>query len=909
MKRELVTGIPKIDVEAKVCGSCLLGKQARHSFPKATSYRASKALELVHGDLCGPITPSTSAGNRYILVLIDDFSRYMWIALLKEKSEAFTKFKTFKSLVEQETKMQIQTFRTDRRGEFVSREFNTYCSESGIRRHLTAPYSPQQNGVVERRNRTMMEMTRSIMKHMSVPNYLWGEAVRHTTYLLNRIASRVVKDQTPYEAFRSKKPNIGHLRIFGCIGYAKVEAKLLKKLDDRSRMLVHLGTEPGSKAYRMFDPQSQKIIVSRDVVFDETKGWNWSTSMTDENGAGSFKVIAGAFGNHGLQETESGEIKTEEKVAEEDHEVSVEEENNGESEDDRDETSENDPMELRRSTRVISKPKYLEDYVLLLAEEEGERLLMCLNNEPESFEEAKIHKEWLRACEAEIESITKLDSWELVDLPPGAKPIGLKWIFKLKRNSDGSINKYKSRLVAKGYVQRYGIYYEEVFAPVARIETIRLLINLAATNGWEIHHLDVKTAFLHGELKETVYVSQPEGFEVKGSEEKVYKLKKALYGLKQAPRAWNDKLNKILLSFEFTRCHKEPSVYRKEIGGKLLVVAVYVDDLFVTGTCMKAINEFKREMANTFEMSDLGKLSYYLGIEVTQHDGGITLNQNRYALKILEEAGMKDCNPVAIPMESGLKLEKSEQEKEIDATGYRKIIGCFRYLLHTRPDMSYAVGVLSRYMSSPRVSHGAAIKQCLRYLRGTTSFGITFEKAESNATKLVGYSDSSHNVDPDDGRSTTGHIFYLGSSPITWCSQKQDTVALSSCEAEFMAGTEAARQAIWLQDLLQEIVGPSREKTVIRIDNRSAIALTKNPVFHGRSKHIHTRYHFIRECVEKGLMTVEHIPRNEQKADILTKALGRLKYKEMRDLIGMHDVEEKKFKFERENVGANLKIA
>ena len=236
---------------------------------------------------------------------------------------------------------------------------------------------------------------------------------------------------------------------------------------------------------------------------------------------------------------------------------------------------------------------------------------------------------------------------------------------------------------------------------------------------------------------------------------------------------------------------------------------------------MKAINEFKGEMTSKFEMSDLGRLTYYLGIEVTQHGDGITLNQNRYALKILQEAGMRECNPVHVPMEAGLKLEKSEEGKEIDATGYRKIIGCFRYLLHTRPDLSYCMGVLSRYMSSPRVSHGMAIKQCLRYLRGTTSFGITFERARRNATRLVGYSDSSHNVDLDDGRSTTGHIFYLGNSPITWCSQKQDTIALSSCEAEFTAGTEAARQAIWLQDLLQEIIGASREKTVIHIDNRS----------------------------------------------------------------------------------------
>lgn len=280
-----------------------------------------------------------------------------------------------------------------------------------------------------------------------------------------------------------------------------------------------------------------------------------------------------------------------------------------------------------------------------------------------SFEEAKKYKEWLQACESELDRITKLDSWELVYLPPGAKPIGLKWVFKIKRNSDGSINKYKFRLVAKGYVKRYGIDYEEVFAPVARIETIRFLIYLASTKGWEIHHLDVQTAFLHGDLKETVYVMQPEGFEVKGSEQKIYKLKKALYGLKQPPRAWNDKLNRIQLGFSFTRCLKEPSVYRKEIGGKLLVVAVYVDDLFITGTCMEMITEFKGEMASKFEMSDLGRLTYYLGIEVTQGVDGITLNQRRYAQKILEEAGMRDCNPAHIPMEPGLKLANSEEEK------------------------------------------------------------------------------------------------------------------------------------------------------------------------------------------------------------------------------------------------------
>ncbi|KAG7559183.1 Integrase catalytic core [Arabidopsis thaliana x Arabidopsis arenosa] len=910
--KKLILGAPAIKVEKEICSSCLLGKQTRQSFPQETTYRATKKLELIHGDLCGPISPSTSAGNRYIFVLIDDFSRYMWTILLKEKGDAFKRFQNFKALVEQESGSRIQTFRTDRGGEFVSSEFNSFCEESGIKRHFTAPYTPQQNGVVERRNRTLMEMARSIMKHMKLPNYLWGEAIRHSTYILNRVSTRALKDKTPYEGFRGKRPTVEHIRVFGCIAYAKINKPHLKKLDDRSRMLVHLGIEPGSKAYRLFDPQMQKVVVSRDVIFDEAKGWNWEHKTATKDGDGSFHITFDTYGNNGLREngetTEKEQAETEHglqnhdpidnDLSESDTETEDRAESNEEEESENVDPSCVSPPVLRRTERQIIKPKYLEDYVLM-AEEEGEVLLLCLNDEPRSFHEAKEIKEWINACEDEINSIEKLKTWNLVDLPLGASPIGLKWVFKLKRNSDGSINKYKARLVAKGYVQQYGVDFEEVFAPVARIETIRLLIDLAASHGWEIHHLDVKTAFLHGELKETVYVNQPEGFEIKGEENKVYKLNKALYGLRQAPRAWNNKLNQILCELHFKKCSKEPSVYRKEVGKHLLVIAVYVDDLFVTGTNLKIIKEFKEEMSSKFEMSDLGKLTYYLGIEVIQHNEGIALNQHRYALKILEEAGMRDCNPVHTPMETGLKASKSEHEKEVDATSYRKNVGCLRYLLHTRPDLSYCVGILSRYMQSPRESHAVAMKRCLRYLKGTTSLGLAFKRS-NNVPKLIGYSDSSHNVDPDDGKSTMGHIFYLGEGPISWCSQKQSVVALSSCEAEFMAGTEAAKQAIWLQDLLSEIAGTPNEKVTVFIDNQSAIALTKNPVFHGRSKYIHRRYHFIRECVELGQIEVMHVPGEEQKADILTKALGRIKFSEMREFIGVQEVKKGGFKLKEE---------
>lgn len=273
---------------------------------------------------------------------------------------------------------------------------------------------------------------------------------------------------------------------------------------------------------------------------------------------------------------------------------------------------------------------------------------------------------------------------------------------------------------------------------------------------------------------------------------------------------------------------------------------------------------------------------------MSQCKEAIKIKQEAYALKILKEAKMQDCNPSHTPMDPNLKLSKAENETDVEATGYRKLVGCLRYLLQTRPDLAYSVGVVSRYMQKLKKSHAVAMKQILRYLRGTTSMGIKYNRGDT--MELIGYSDSSHNIDPDDGRSTTGHVFYFGSSPITWCSQKQGTVALSSCEAEYMAASSAACQAVWLRELISEITGRPPQKVLLKVDNTSAIALVKNPVFHNRSKHIKSRYHYIRECVDGEEIVVEHVSGSEQRADILTKALARIKYKEMRDLLGVGEL-------------------
>lgn len=296
----------------------------------------------------------------------------------------------------------------------------------------------------------------------------------------------------------------------------------------------------------------------------------------------------------------------------------------------------------------------------------------------------------------EIEAIEKNGTWALTDLPSGHRAINLKWVYKVKRDTRGEIIKHKARLVAKGYVQQYGIDFEVVFAPVTRLETVRLLLALEAKNEWEVHHLDVKSAFLNGKLYEEVYVNQPEGYVKEGQEEKVYKLFKALYRLRQAPRAWYTQINKCLEKLGFVKCPLEHAVYTRREGEESVIIGVYVDDLIITETNVENIVKFKDQMSKEFEMSDLGKLSYYLGIEVNQREGCIELKQTAYAKKVLEKAGMLDCKPVKFPMEPRFQLHKDENGKTVNPTEFKSTVGGLRYLVHTRPDITYAVGVVSR---------------------------------------------------------------------------------------------------------------------------------------------------------------------------------------------------------------------
>ncbi|KAF8783882.1 hypothetical protein HU200_000329 [Digitaria exilis] len=908
----MVCGLPLIEHVGELCDSCLTGKRRRLSFPKKASYRAEDLLELVHGDLCGPITPATNGGRRYFLFLIDDNSRYMWLTLLSSKDEAATAIKHFKARVETETGKKLKVLRTDRGGEFTSMEFGPYCAAEGVGRHLTAPYSLQQNGVIERRNQTIVGMARSMLKAKKMPTAFWGEAVTMVVFILNRAPTKSLKGITPFEAWHGT-----------CVGHVKVTKPNLSKLEDRSAPMVFLGYEPGSKVYRLYDPRSRRVVVSRDVVFDEAASWDWKESGDGEATAGgassSFTVEYTAYPGAGeitpqspsrsrvpgiLEQPQSpsrsrvpGILEQEKSPQPRARGISVTFEGAGHSRagailetpsisrppkgpvgtPPASEAGEATPPEQSpaRATspvgiRFVKPPSVVSPNVDFEYDDKPLRF-RTLNDlelhlgsaeEPPSFAEAEKEECWRRAMLEEMAAVEENRTWELVPPRIGCKPIGLKWVFK-------------ARLVAKGYVQREGIDFEEVFVPVARMESVRVLLALAAQRGWSVHHLDVKSAFLNGELAEEVYVQQPPGFVVAGKE-----------GM--APWAWNTKLDASLASLGFTRCETEHALYTKTTAHGRLIVGVYVDDLIVTGTEQRDIDKFKCDMKAMFRMSDLGLLTYYLGIE------------SAYARKLLERSGMKGCKASLTPMDEKLKLSKESSAPKVDATSYRSIVGGLRYLEHTRPDISFIVGYVSRFMEDPREDHLATVKRLLRYVAGTIGYGLVYKQGRGeqlelqghgDPLELLGYSDSDMAGDVDGRRSTTGVIFFLGASPVTWLSHKQKVVALSTCEAEYIAASTACCQGVWLGRVLLELTEENAPAPVLRVDNQSAIALAKNPVLHGRSKHIDIKYHYIRVCIERGQIKVEYVETARQLGDILTKPLGRTRPAELRTKIGSLDLE------------------
>ena len=821
---EAVRGIPPFTEITLNCHACQFGKQNRKSFPRST-WRSSQKLQLIHTNVAGPLSTPSLNGSKYYLLFIDDFSRMCWIYFMKFKSEVAGIFWRFKKNVENQSNCRIQAIRSDNGREYTSTEFNLYCEEAGIEHQLTAPYTPEQNGVSERRNRYIMEMARCMLHEKNLPKVFWAEAANTAVFLQNRLPTKLLAEKTPFEVWYNYKPSLSFLKVFGSTCFVHIPQIKRDKLDKKAMQGIFVGYSTISKAYKVYLPQTQKITITRDVQFHEDDKWNWDE--TQEITVLDDQIIT-PLQNESIDES---------------------------------------PVRGTRSLEEIYQRS---------------NVAVC---EPENYEDAQMNPAWQEAMKEEIHMIEKNHTWELVDRPADKNIIGVKWIFRTKLNADSSINKFKARLVVKGDAQVYGVDYSDTFAPVARMDTIRLLLAVAAHKNWKVFQMDVKSAFLNDDLQEEIYVEQPVGFVVQGEEDKVYMLKKALYGLKQAPRAWYGRIDDYLTGFGFQKSLSESTLYVKKIDDDVLIVSLYVDDLLVTGSNLQQIERFKQDMMQAFEMSDLGLMSFFLGMEIKQSRGVIFIGQEKYTKEILKKFQMENCKPTATPMNQKDKFSKEDETARVNEEKYRSLIGCLLYLTATRPDILYATNLLSRFMHCLSELHMRAAKRILRYIKGTCSFGVKFMQCKT--LKLHGFSDSDWGGFIDDMKSTSGFCFNLGSAIFSWSSKKQSIVAQSTAEAEFIAATAAVNQALWLQKLLRDLHMEEEEATEISVDNQAAIAISNNPVFHGKTKHFNIKLYFIREVQKNGDVKLLYCRTEDQMADLFTKALPANRFEFLTRLIGV----------------------
>ena len=841
-KKKLVNGMDyPLDAELSFCEGCIEGKMHRKSHKPVGEIRSTEVLQLVHTDVCGPMQTESIGGNRYFVTFIDDFSRYTAVYFMKRKSEVLNKFKEFEAKTTNWAGCRIKTLRTDGGGEYTSDEFQRYLKMKGISHDMSMPYSPQQNAVAERMNRTLVEAARAMLVHSGLSKMCWAEAVSTAAFVRNRVATTALKpEQTPYERWYGEKPDISALRVFGCMAYALVPDSERKKLDKKAVKMRFIGY-CGRKGYRLLDEHRRKVIVRYDVDFNEA---DFGQTATPDD-----------------CEQQSVEFDAEEPVEhQEQHQAAVPEQ----------------PQRMRRAPVRFGYDEYV-DIAMVKTQHFALRATDII--EPTTIDEAfqtDQAEQWKAATDLEYASLLENETWELVPLPEGRETVGCKWVFKVKHDSQGRIERFKGRLVAKGYSQKYGIDYDETFSPVVRFSSIRTLLAYAVQHRMLIHQMDVVTAFLNGQLNEDIYMQQPPGYIQPGQEELVCKLKKSLYGLKQSPRCWNKTFREHMTIMGFKQSDADPCVFIRK-GNELSIVAVYVDDLILITETLDEMQEIKSYLTNTFKMNDMGQLHYCLGISITIDEGGqrLQLSQKQYILKALERYGLTDVTPVSTPMDQNVKLVKDDGfSKSVEPVRYQSMIGSLLYAaIGTRPDISHAVGVVSKFSSNPTEAHLTAVKRIFRYLKRTIDLKLQYQKRDND--ELVGYCDADWASDLDSRHSVSGSVFIMTGGAVSWMSHKQATVALSTTEAEYVALGSATQEVIWLRKLLNDLGVDTTKPTIIHEDNQGAIAIARNPVGHKRTKHIDIKHHFVREQVDNGVVMIKYCQSKDMLADILTKPLSK----------------------------------
>ncbi|KAJ9560782.1 hypothetical protein OSB04_005942 [Centaurea solstitialis] len=982
VSKNLVKGLPETRLSNDtLCPACEQGKMTRSSHPPTMDTSSKSPLDMIHMDLCGPTRTESLARKKYMLVLVDEFSRFTWVEFLRAKSDAADRIIAFIKRIQVLLGRRVKKLRSDNGTEFRNAKLQSFLEDVGISHNFSAVRTPQQNGVVERKNRTLVEAARSMMAHSGVPQSFWAEAVSTACYTQNRTLIVKRTGKTAYEMVEQRKPTIDYFRVFGCKCYVLNDRDDLGKFEPKSDESIFIGYSHNSKAYRVFNKRTRTILESSNVDFSETETYSVACSSninaafpelfttppsTDSStnfsaldfldladydlpnltgpiivpahaGSTSTSVTSDAFITEPSTSTSTNSV-SQESTAVSPPEISssaspeplqeptpqpalapipedaplpspssaqrtyaqvvceprleASPQNNptaGSSSRNQQEVlavqDENDATNNRQAyvthphtrrwtkdhppSQIIGSPS---QPVTTRSAKHTENLILfggfLSDFEPSDVWQALTDPDWVIAMQDELAEFERNKVWRLVERPWGKTIIGLKWILRNKTDENNLIIRNKARLVAKGYRQQEGIDYDETYAPVARIEAIRIFLAYAAHKNMTVYQMDVKCAFLNGVLQEEVYVEQPEGFVDSRFPNHVYILDKALYGLKQAPRAWYETLTDYLLGVGYKKGTIDPTLFLKRSGKDLIIVQIYVDDIIFASTKPEMCQEFENTMKSQFQMSMMGELTFFLGLQVRQRPDGIFINQAKYVQDLLKRFDFGGSNSAATPMPRNFQLSADTSGKPVDQKTYRAIIGSLLYLTASRPDIVFSTGVCARFQCDPRDSHLSAVKRILRYLKGTPDFGLWYPK--DSGFELIAYTDSDHAGCKLNRKSTSGACQFLGDKLVSWSSWKQNCVSLSTAEAEYVAATCCCSQVLWMKTQLADF-GYTMHRIPIYYDSKSAIQITANSVQHSRTKHIDIRYHFIKDHVEKGNIELYFVESDYQLADLFTK--------------------------------------
>ena len=719
----------------------------------------------------------------------------------------------------------MKCLRSDRGGEYLSDEFSAYLKAAGTTRKLTVHDTPEHNGVSERLNRTIMEKVRAMLHDSGLPKFLWAEAVAHAVYLKNRTWTRTIGDTTPYEILHGRKPNLGDLHAWGCKVRVSPKVDTISKLESRSFVGRWVGFDEETKdGHRIYWAEKRRISVERNVKFNFEADEIIVGDLPLEGEQGSderLSTIAPGTTDHNHQSATTGtELR----------QISVENIQNRQE----NLTSDPEPVEgrgkrVRKETEYVRMlregsavtggrnilPKGLQHGTNTqiaeptnttntdVVEQAMATVIESVEGLTPTYAEARRRPDWPKwedAIKKELRGLDESGTWRLVKRPPDANVVDSKWVLKIKKNAAGEIDKYKAQLVARGFTQIYGVDYYETYSPVARLASFRLLMAIAARNGWALDNFDFDQAFLNSILgeDEIIYLEQPPGYKRKDREQWVYRLLKSLYGLKQGSKNWYDALHKALLELGFTRSDADHGVFFKRIGKDIIILAIHVDDGMVTGNNVAHIKRFKEEINKKYKITDLGPVYSLLGIKVTRNliEKTISLSQQAYIEAIITKFNFDDLKPCATPMDPSAPLSKTQSPTKLDDISkmrnipYREAVGSLMYAaMGTRPDIAFATSTVAQYCENPGWKHWEAVKRIFRYLLGTKKLELTYGGEDRG---LVGYVDTD-GASQDHRRAISGFVFMVDGGAVSWSSKKQELVTLSTTEAEYVAATHAAK--------------------------------------------------------------------------------------------------------------------